>query len=81
MARGWESKHVESQQEEARRTDSRPAGAPPAPPEVRPRRQMLELAPARAEAELFAASAPPHRAMLRQALDAINEQLRELTAP
>lgn len=80
MARGWESKHVESQQEEARRTHSRPAGAPTEPPDVRARRQMLELARARAEADFLAACAPAHRAMLRQALEAINEQLSELTA-
>lgn len=80
MARGWESKNVESQQDEARRA------APPArrdqvePPAVRERRRTLELARARAEADLLAACAPAHRDMLRQAIEAITEQLRELRA-
>lgn len=80
MARGWESKNIEAQQEEAKRgEDGRTARRAEQPPAVRERRRMLELARARAQADLAAASAPAHRDMLRQAIEAINQQLEELS--
>jgi hypothetical protein len=78
MARGWESKSVESQQEA--RVD-RPRG-PAAPPpsrqaaEAAARRQTLELALARARADLVSARVPAHRRMLEQAIEALVAQLR-----
>ena len=76
MARGFESKMVEFQQEEAAR--ARPAGAPLTPEEqqARAKRQGLELARARAAADLERATIPAHRRMLEQALAAIDDQLR-----
>ena len=79
MARGWESKNVEAQQEEAARTSGRQARGPEEPTEIRDRRRSLELARARAEADLLKACLPAHRDMLRQTLDAIAEQLRSLS--
>jgi hypothetical protein len=79
MARGWESKNIESQQDEAARAGSGKARGPEEPPEIRARRRTLELARARAEADLQKACVPAHRDMLRQALEAINEQLRALS--
>jgi hypothetical protein len=81
MARGWESKNIEAQQDEAARTSPRTDPGHEGPPEIRERRRSLELARARAEADLLKACAPAHRDMLRQTLEAINEQLRALSTP
>lgn len=78
MARGWESKNIEAQQDEAARAAGRRARGPEEPPPVRERRRALELARARAEADLLRACAPAHRDMLRQTLEAITEQLKSL---
>ena len=78
MARGWESKSVEAQQEEAAR---QPAARPPLTAEQRAaaeRRRTLELSRARAVDDLRRATAPQHRQMLEQALQAIDQQLTEL---
>jgi hypothetical protein len=79
MARGWESKAVESQQDDAlarRRLVAVQSG--PATREEQAaldRRRSLELARARAEADLQAATRPAHREMLRQAIAAIDARL------
>lgn len=78
MARGWESKSVESQQDEAQR--ARRVG-PPMTPEQRSaaeRRRTLELARARALDDLSRATAPQHRRMLETALRTIEDQLATL---
>lgn len=80
MARGWESKNIEAQQDEAARAASGKVSGREEPPEIRARRRTLELARARAEADLLKACAPAHRDMLRQTLEAIDEQLRALSA-
>jgi hypothetical protein len=78
MARGWESKAIESQQDDAR------AGAPKKPaltPEQQAReerRVALQMAATRAQAELQAACQPAYRDMLRLKLDALRAQLAEL---
>lgn len=80
MARGFESKQVEFQQEEAARG---PRLNPPmtgAQREARERRRSLELTRARAAADLARASVPAHRRMLQQALEAIDAQLAALEA-
>ena len=78
MARGWESKSIEAQQEEASR--GRPKG--PALTEAdrlkSDKRRTLELARTRAAEDLSRASAPAHRQMLEQALAALDRQLRDL---
>jgi hypothetical protein len=43
------------------------------------RRHNLELARSRAQADLHRATAPAHRSMLQQAIDALDAQLRELS--
>lgn len=78
MARGWESKAVESQQEDARRA---PAPARQLTTDERDRlaqRRSLELALAGTQAELQAACRPAHRDMLRLRLEAIQAQLAAL---
>ena len=78
MARGWESKSVEAQQEEA--TRGRVIGPPLSDTErqVLERKRTLELTRLRAAADLDRATAPAHRHMLEQALQAINDQLAQL---
>jgi hypothetical protein len=78
MARGFESKSVESQQEEAQRAKSlRPALS--ADERARQsRRAGLELALAQTQAEMTAACKPAHREMLKLKLEAIQSQIRDL---
>jgi len=78
VARGWESKHIEAQQEEAQRTKATGDERSPGAPEVQARRRTLELARTRARADLASARAPAHRDMLEQALKALDEQLAKL---
>ena len=78
MARGWEAKSVESQQDDAaRRKDVRPA-LTPEEQERLVRRRTLELSRARLAADLDRASAPPHRGMLERALAELDAQLESL---
>jgi hypothetical protein len=79
MARGFESKSVEAQQEEAAR------GRHPARPDLSPddrrreqRRRLLELTRARVRDDLARATAPTHKHMLEEALAALDRQMQEL---
>ena len=78
MARGFESKSVESQQEEAQRAKvTRPALSPE--DQVRQTRKTgLELALAATQSEMSAACRPAHREMLKLKLEAIRAQIRDL---
>jgi hypothetical protein len=78
MARGWESKSIESQQDEAGRKSS---GGPDLTPDQRARLQQkagLQLALAETQAQLGAACRPAHREMLKLRLEAIQAQLKDL---
>lgn len=74
MARGWESKSVEDQQAERDRHEPAAPAVQEDPARVAHRR-TLELALARAQADLKAARHPAHREMLETAIRAIDEQL------
>jgi hypothetical protein len=79
MARGFESKSVEAQQEEAARGKS--AAGPPLSEEDRSlqeRRRTLELTRARAQQDLSRATVPAHKRMLEQAIAALDRQLEDL---
>jgi hypothetical protein len=78
VARGWQSKSIEAQQEEAGR--QRPKGIAPAPEvlERRNRRHALELTRSRTAADLSRASAPAHRQMLERAIESLDEQIAAL---
>jgi hypothetical protein len=78
MARGWESKNIESQQEEAGRGRKTGAALTPEEQQRLARRRSLELARHRAAADLERATAPAHRDMLQQAIKALDEQLSSL---
>ena len=75
MARGWESKAVESQQDAA--AADRPKG--PALDEAqianRQQRETLQLARSRALADLQCACVPAHRAMLEAAIADLDARL------
>jgi len=80
MARGWESKAIEAQQEVAStRPEPRPAVAPHQAAR-RARLATLTLARARATADLEAATAPAHRTMLQQAIADLDRQIADLTS-
>lgn len=77
MARGFESKMVEFQQEEAARARSTTPKLTDEQKARRTRRQGLELARTRAAADLASATNPSHRRMLEQAIAALDEQLSQ----
>ena len=79
MARGWESKSIESQQDDAaRRGPARPA-LTDAQRAVLEQRKSLELSRARISDDLSRATLPHHRGMLEQALADIDAQLSRLS--
>lgn len=81
MARGWESKAVESQVEEKDARDIRHPSTHDSSPEARERRERAEslrLARARTLDQLERAATPAHREMLKRTLLAVERQLAEL---
>jgi hypothetical protein len=77
MARGWESKSVESQQESAAAKQSPAARFSPQEAQRRAERATVMLARARALADLQHACAPAHRAMLEQAIADLDRRLAD----
>lgn len=80
VARGFESKSVEAQQEAAQ--DRRPMGPPVDPEDAarRAERATLALARTRAEADLVGASAPAHRTMLQRAIADLDRRIAAIDA-
>ena len=76
MARGFDSKFVEAQQEEATRDKKIGPSLTPEEREAVNRRRVLELSKARAVGDLSRATSPAHQRMLQQAISALDEQLR-----
>ena len=81
MARGWESKSIEAQQEAA--DERRKRTAPIAADESTrlAERATLSLARTRALADLQRACAPAHRAMLEQAIADLDQRIAALEIP
>lgn len=79
MARGWESKAVESQQADAAQVAHDRPELTPAERDRLQQRRSLELALAQTQAELIAACRAAHRDMLQQRLEAIREALDALS--
>ncbi len=75
MARGWESKAVESQIEEAAQTDDRGGPLNSEQAELRKKREGLLLTRTRLLHELNAARHPRHRMILQEALEHIEREL------
>jgi tRNA A37 N6-isopentenylltransferase MiaA len=80
MARGWESKSIESQMEsaESRRLAARAAPIDAAAAERMHQRESLRLSRTRILHDLDAAKNPRHREMLRAALKHLDDKLAEL---
>ena len=75
MARGFDSKFVEAQQEEASRDKQVKPAMTAEQRQAAARKQALQLSRARAVSDLGRATAPAHRTMLEQAIAALDEQL------
>lgn len=79
MARGWESKSVESQIEDADRSD-RTEPLTPEQRETRRKRESLELSRRRVLRDLEAARSEVRRTALGHALAFLDEEIRKLSA-
>lgn len=77
MARGWESKGVESQQELRSGVD-RGEDLTPEQREIRKKRESLELDRRRVLHDLEAAQSPMRRAYLERALAFLDEEIAKL---
>ena len=78
MARGWESKAIESQQDDASTDRPRAPALSPEERERHSRRALLELALADARTTLEAASHPAHRDMLEMKVAALEARINAL---
>lgn len=76
MARGWESKDVESRQDEMESERQKKKVKPPTPAELQ--RDSLKSTRARVEADLMRARHPRHRQQLEAALAHIDAELAKL---
>jgi len=79
MARGFESKDVEFQQAEAERTRSLGPAMSAEQRHTYARRATIELALARARADLTAARTAAHARMLGEAIAALEQQLADIS--
>jgi hypothetical protein len=75
MARGFESKDVEFQQAERERGQQLGRALTPEERDAQSARQTIELALARARADLAAARTPAHKRMLAGAIETLERQL------
>jgi hypothetical protein len=78
MARGFESKDVEFQQAEKEREKRLGRALTPDERDAHAKRQTIELALARARADLASARTPAHQRMLAAAISALEQQLAAL---
>jgi hypothetical protein len=83
VARGWESKAIESQQEEMNLRDAGGRQTRELSPEEKVRRdraESLRLSRARTLEQLERAATPAHRNMLKRTLLALERELSEVEA-
>ena len=80
MARGWESKSVEAQQDDAGRPRATGPAVTAEQAARKAERATLMLARTRALADLQKACVPAHRAMLEQAIADLDQRLSALDA-
>jgi hypothetical protein len=82
MARGWESKSVEDQIEEARRSQGASEGRVQSPEERARERKVetLKLERSRLTEQLKRARSEAHQRMIRQSLEALEEEIATLIA-
>ena len=79
MARGWESKSVESQQSEPQPASAKVPRSAEELERAR-KRESLELSKARITRELETATSEVHRTALQNALDYLNAELAKLSS-
>jgi hypothetical protein len=75
MARGWESKSVEAQMEEAESSSVSRPRLSPQEVEAKQKRETLALTKKKLQADLERSSNPRYREMLVRALEAVEKQL------
>lgn len=78
MARGWESKSVESQMDDVRSTPERRAPVTPEQEDRKHRRQGIELDRKRVARELHETSSPLRKTSLEHALAFLDGELGKL---
>ncbi len=81
MARGWESKDVESQMDSTETKGERKDSVPRTPEEAQKRRERegLELSRTRIQRDLVSATNPRHRESLEAALRFLEEKIAALS--
>ena len=79
MARGWESKAVEDQQQDKSAGVKPAAPVDPAEAVRRAERATLQLARTRALSDLQHACAPAHRSMLETAIRDLDERIKSIS--
>jgi len=78
VARGWESKSVELQQDDARSTGELQPRLTPEQREIESRKEGLKLSRSRVLAQLHSTENPRYRETLEQALAVLDEQIARL---
>jgi hypothetical protein len=78
VARGWESKSVELQQDDARSTAEPNRRLTPEQREIESRKEGLKLSRSRILEQLHSAENPRYRKILEQALAELDEQIARL---
>ena len=78
VARGWESKSVELQQDDARSAGEPKRSLTPEERKIESRKEGLKLSRSRILAQLQAATNPRYRTILEEELAAIDEQITQL---
>jgi hypothetical protein len=81
MARGWESKSVESQIEDAEAAASRGEPLTPEQREARRKREGFELSRRRVVRELAETRSPSRKESLAHALAFLDEEIGKLSSP
>lgn len=75
MARGWESKSVEAQMEEAATSSTAKPRLSPEQIEAMQKRETLMLTKKKLQADLERSSNPRHQQMLQRAIEEVEKQL------
>lgn len=78
MARGWESKSIESQQEDARSTAEPKHRLTPQERDLESRKQALQLARSRTLQQIHSTQNSRYKNLLEEALKGLEEQLANL---
>jgi hypothetical protein len=76
MARGWESKSVEAQMEEAAVSSTHKPPLSPQQIEAKQKRETLMLTKKKLQADLERSSNPRHQEMLQRAIEEVEKQLQ-----